>query len=73
MPYARIPRERLADLSLFGIDFLLDEGTFAWYRGAKGRMRVEKDSPIVFFEDAGDAHQCGATAIIIGGKEPAIS
>jgi hypothetical protein len=70
MPYARIPPERLPDLPLFGIDFLLDDGQFAWYRGEKGRIRVEKASPIVFFEEAGDAHQCGATAIIIGGKEP---
>jgi hypothetical protein len=68
MPFARIPSERLPDLPLFGIDFILDDGKFAWYHGAKGRIRVEKASPIVYFEEASDAQQCGATAIIIGGK-----
>jgi hypothetical protein len=68
MPYARIPSERLEDLPLFGIDLIVDEGEFAWYRGAKGRIRVEKASPIVYFEEIADAHQCGATALIIGGK-----
>ena len=63
MPWARIPPEYLEHLPLFGIDFLSDDGDFAWYRGLKGRMHVEKASPRVFFEDISDAKQCGATAI----------
>ena len=67
MPWVQIPAERLADLSLFGIDLVADDGKFAWYRGPNGRMRIEKAAPRVFFEDTADAHQCGATAILIGG------
>jgi hypothetical protein len=70
MPWARIPPERLADLPLFGIDLIVDDGDFAWYRGAGGRLRIEKAAPKVFFEEVSDAHQCGATSIIIAGANP---
>lgn len=64
MPWVRIPPEQLQHLSLFGIDFLKDDGGFAWYRGARGRMRVEKSDPRVFVEDEADALQLKATAIL---------
>jgi len=65
MPWASIPPERLADLSLFGIDLIVDHPRYPWYRGPVGRMRVDKERPRIFFEDASDAQQCGATAIMI--------
>jgi len=64
MPWVRIPPESLAHLVLFEIDLIKDEGDFVWYRGARGRMRVEKANPRVFVEDIGDAIQLGATAIL---------
>ncbi len=67
MPWFRIPPERLGDLSLFGIDLIRDEGEFAWYRGARGRMRIEKSDPWVFFDEISDAHQCGASSIVVPG------
>jgi hypothetical protein len=70
MPWVEIPSERLEDLPLFGIDHLVDDGDFAWYRGARGRMRVYKARPRVFFEDLVDAHQCGATSILIESNDP---
>lgn len=65
MPWVKIPPERLADLPLFGIDLISDQGDKLWYRGPNGRMLVEKKAPRVWFDDIGDAHQCGATAILI--------
>ena len=65
MPWAKIPPEKLQFLHLFGIDHIKDDGDFAWYRGAKGRMRVEKADPRVFFEDIADAHQAGALSIVV--------
>lgn len=65
MPWAKIPPDRLADLPLFGIDLVSDDGDWAWYRGPSGRMRIEKAKPKVWFEDVGDAHQCGALGILV--------
>lgn len=65
MPWASIPPERLPDLPLFGIDLIKDDERYPWYRGPKGRMRVDRRRPCIFFEDVTDAHQCGATAIMI--------
>jgi len=64
MPWVRIPADQLPHLPLFGIDHLVDDGDFAWYRGARGRMRVEKNDPRVFVEDEADAIQLKATAIL---------
>jgi len=61
MPWVKIPTDRLPHLPLFGIDLIADDGAFAWYRGAIGRMRVEKADPNVFVEDISDAIQLGAT------------
>ena len=71
MPWARIPPDKLINLPLFGIDVVLDDGDFVWMRGERGRMRVDKRSPRVWFESAADAHQAGATAIMIAGAEDA--
>ena len=68
MPWVILPPDRIADLPLFGIDLVVDQGEYAWYRGSRGRMRVEKAAPRVFFEEIVDAHQCGATAIVIDGE-----
>lgn len=65
MPWVKIPASNLPLLPMFGIDHLEDDGDFAWYRGANGRMRIEKSNPCVFFEDVTDAHQCGATAVLV--------
>lgn len=65
MPWAKIPPSRLVDLPLFGIDLISEQTVYSWYRGERGRMRVEKSDPRVWFEDESDAHQCGATAILI--------
>jgi hypothetical protein len=70
MPWVQIPANRLADLPLFGIDLVADDGQFAWYRGSRGRMRIEKSDPRVFFDEAADAHQCGATSILIANSGP---
>jgi hypothetical protein len=64
MPWARLPPEKLEHLSAFGIDLLNDEGEFAWYRGERGRMYVNKSDPKVWFDDVGDAHQAGAIGIL---------
>jgi len=65
MPWVRIPPESLEHLGLFGIDFIKDDGDFAWYRGARGRMRVEKADPRVFVEDIADAAQLNATSVLV--------
>jgi hypothetical protein len=65
MPWVKIPPDRLSHLSLFGIDFIKDDGEFAWYRGERGRMRVEKTDPRIWVEDINDAIQLGATAIFL--------
>jgi hypothetical protein len=66
MPWARVPPDKLVNLPLFGIDVVMaDDGDFFWVRGPKGRMRVRKSMPRVWFETVEDAHQCGATAIRI--------
>jgi hypothetical protein len=67
MPWIKIAPDRLQHLPLFGIDFLKDDGAFSWYRGSKGRMRVEKANPCVFVDDEQDAIQLGAEAILVAG------
>jgi hypothetical protein len=71
MPWVRIPAARLKDVPLFGIDFIRDDDdpAYAWYRGERGRMRVEKANPFVFFEDEADAIQLDAISIIKGGRD----
>jgi len=64
MPWVRIPADQLPHLTLFGIDLISDDGEFAWYRGSRGRMRVEKKDPRVFLEDISDAIQLKATSIL---------
>ncbi len=68
MPWARIPADKLINLPLFGIDVILDDGDFVWMRGPRGRMRVNKLLPKVFFETVADAHQAGAVGIQIGNE-----
>ena len=65
MPWAKIPPENLEHMPLFGYDLVKDDGDFAWYRGPEGRIRIEKDAPKFWFEDAGEAHQAGATGILV--------
>ncbi len=65
MPWVKIPPDQLPHLPLFGIDHVSDDGDFAWYRGARGRMRVEKADPRVFIEDITDAIQLHAKAVFI--------
>jgi hypothetical protein len=69
MPWFKIPPDKLEHLSLFGIDLIADQGEFAWYRGTNGRMRVEKADPRIFFEDVSEAHQCGATAVMVSVRD----
>jgi hypothetical protein len=71
MPWARIPPNKLINLPLFGIDVIADDGDFVWMSGARGRMHVDKGSPKIFFEDIADAHQAGATSIMIGSQAEA--
>jgi hypothetical protein len=66
MPWVTIPPDQLPNLPLFGIDLIKDDGLFAWYRGERGRMRVEKADPRVFVDDITDAIQLKATAILCG-------
>lgn len=68
MPWARIPADKLINLPLFGIDVIQDDGDFVWMRGARGRMRVNKMLPRVFFETVEDAHQAGAVDIKISSE-----
>jgi hypothetical protein len=65
MPWVKIPPDQLPHLPLFGIDHLNDDGDFAWYRGARGRMRVEKADPRLFIEDIADAIQLRAKAVFV--------
>ena len=65
MPWAKIPRENLDHISLFGYTFIQDDGEYAWYSGPSGRIRIEKEVPKFWFEDAADAQQAGATAILM--------
>lgn len=66
MPWARIPPDKLIHLPLFGIDVVIpDDGDFFWVRGPKGRMRVKKNMPRVWFDSVEDALQCGALGIRI--------
>lgn len=65
MPWARIPPDKLINLPLFGIDVIQDDGDFVWMRGARGRMRIDKRNPRVWFESVSDAHQAGAASIRI--------
>lgn len=71
MPWARIPPDKLINLPLFGIDVIADDGDFVWMSGARGRMHVDKRAPKIFFEDISDAHQAGATSIMISGEAEA--
>lgn len=65
MPWVSIPPNRLAHVGLFGIDFIKDDGEYAWYHGPKGRMRVEKSNPRVWLDDIEDAISLGATAVLV--------
>ena len=66
MPWARIPPDKLINLPLFGIDVVVpDDGDFFWVRGPKGRIRVNKKMPRVWFDTVEDALQCGALGIRI--------
>ena len=66
MPWARIPPDKLINLPLFGIDVVVpDDGDFFWVRGPKGRTRVNKKMPRIWFETVEDALQCGALGIRI--------
>ncbi len=69
MPWARIPPDKLIHLPLFGIDVVVpDDGDFFWVRGPKGRMRVSKKMPRVWFDSVEDAMQCGALGIRIASE-----
>jgi hypothetical protein len=68
VPWARVPPDKLINLPLFGIDVIADDGDFVWMRGPSGRMRIHKLMPRVFFESMSDAHQAGATAIMISNE-----
>jgi hypothetical protein len=69
MPWARIPSDKLANLPLFGIDVIAEDGDYLWLRGPSGRMRVNKMLPRVFFETIEDAYQAGAVGIRIGNSK----
>lgn len=72
MPWARIPPDRLFVLPLFGIDLVLEEPEFLWYdMPGKGKMRVRKSSPRIWFEEIADAHQAGAAGILLTETEQA--
>jgi len=65
MPWARLPPHKLINLPLFGIDVIADDGDYVWLRGSRGRMRVRKQMPRVWFDSVEDAQQAGASAIRI--------
>lgn len=70
MPWARIPPDKLINLPLFGIDVVIPkDGDFFWVRGPKGRMRVRKSMPRVWFDSVEDAMQAGATALRIKSED----
>lgn len=64
MPWCEIPPENLVHISLFGYDTVVEEADFIWVHGPRGRQRIEKACPRVWFEDDADAMQLGATAIL---------
>lgn len=64
MPWCELPPDRLVHLPMFGHDLLHDDGMFVWAHGPKGRTRIEKACPRVWFEDMADAVQAGAVAIL---------
>lgn len=70
MPWVRIPPARLPHVTMFGIDFIGDDAdaNYAWYRGARGRMRVEKANPFIFVDDEADAIQLDGIGIILSGS-----
>jgi len=63
MPWCEIPANKLSNINLFGYDVISDEGAFLWVRGPRGRTRVERSCPRLWFEDIADAMQIGAVAI----------
>lgn len=64
MPWCQVPVERLQYLTLFGYDILSEDDGFIWAHGPKGRTCIDKSKPVVWFEDAADAGQAGATAVL---------
>jgi hypothetical protein len=65
MPWVKIPPDQVPHLPLFGIDLIKDEGQFAWYRGERGRMRIDKTEPCVWVGDISDALQLKALDILV--------
>jgi hypothetical protein len=63
--WARIPPDRLVDIRLFGYELISGNGSTSWFLGPYGRMSVEINNPRVLFEDASEAHQCGASSIFL--------
>jgi hypothetical protein len=64
MPWCEIPPEQLKHIGLFGYDIVVKEVDYVWAHGPKGRQRIERARPYVWFEDDADAMQLGAIAII---------
>ncbi|WP_031394108.1 hypothetical protein [Sphingomonas sp. STIS6.2] len=68
MPWVRLAPDRLFVLSLFNIELLHEEEHFLWYdMPGKGKMRVQKKSPRIWFESTADAHQAGGQGILLTG------
>lgn len=65
MPWARIPPDRLIVLPMFNIHLIQEDGAYLWYEGPRGKMRVCKHAPRIFFESKEDAHQAGAVGILL--------
>lgn len=65
MPFCEIPADKLNNINLFGYDVISDNGgPFLWVHGPRGRLRVERSRPRLWFEDIADAMQIGAIAIL---------
>jgi len=68
MPWCQIPFEKIKQITLFGYDILNEDNEFIWVHGPLGRTCIDKAKPVVWFDDAGDAAQAGATAILQTGQ-----
>lgn len=66
MPWARVPCDKLANISLFGYHLEKEDGRNLWYRGPDGELFcVDRYAPRFLFESISEAVQAGATAVKI--------
>lgn len=66
MPFYKVPSERLQYATVFGYKILHEDDNRMIVENHTGMIVVKKDNPKLWFDDAEDAMQFGADAVIPG-------